>query len=459
MPFCTSCGNRLSDGDRFCARCGAPVVATTGDALLLNDGREPARTPVEHKQLQTDNKPSRRSHRTAIVVALVVAAAIALVLALVITHERSHQQVAVVLSVNVLPTSEGISGATPPTYPRSVTVHVPQTLAHDLAAYGVANTVIVAPKGWREVSAVIGADGNEGAALKAGSDASIPGHLQFLSEASGQGGHVSADAAEYFSWVRSKWVSWQYATASPSPAPGLVEVSATRHQVRYLLGGNGDLQTSGVAEVFLSSGEISFANLQVTLPKKDSGMANVMLRFFAAEQTRLNGLLGASSATRATPKPQASETTPASAELPGINDSVTFYDSTCPDFRLVATVNSVKKLPTEYSAFFQTPKYICGVKLTIENTGNQSYDDDVSSVTALYAANGSSLSWTSGEYTADGAPIVLPDCLAHVHILPGETVVGWVYFESDNNITPLSFQFAPNDTQDDVTFKPGEWQL
>jgi hypothetical protein len=164
-----------------------------------------------------------------------------------------------------------------------------------------------------------------------------------------------------------------------------------------------------------------------------------------------------------TPATSPSEAAQASTRLPGIGGSVTFYDSAYPDFGLTATVDDTKTLPPveNESIWSDVPKYAYGVQLTIENTGQQSYDDDLS-VTAnstlgiagiftLYDTDGNSHGWNDGgDY---------PDVLHHVHVLPGESISGWVYFGSDNAITPVSFEFAPNDTQDNVTFKPGEWQL
>jgi hypothetical protein len=46
-----------------------------------------------------------------------------------------------------------------------------------------------------------------------------------------------------------------------------------------------------------------------------------------------------------------------------------------------------------------------------------------------------------------------------VHILPGYSVNGWVYFEPDTAITPLSFTFVCNDSQDNMTYRTGEWDL
>ena len=46
-----------------------------------------------------------------------------------------------------------------------------------------------------------------------------------------------------------------------------------------------------------------------------------------------------------------------------------------------------------------------------------------------------------------------------VHILLGYSVNGWVYFhpEGSSTYTPASFAFVCNDSQDDVTYRTGEW--
>jgi hypothetical protein len=168
----------------------------------------------------------------------------------------------------------------------------------------------------------------------------------------------------------------------------------------------------------------------------------------------------AATATPATSPPEAAQ---GSTSLAGIGGSVTFYDSADPDFGLTATVDETKTLPPakNESIWSDVPKYAYGVQLTVENTGQQSYDDDLSvtanstlgiaGIVTLYDTDGNSYGWNDGgDY---------PDVLHHVHVLPGQSISGWVYFGSDNAITPLSFEFAPNDTQDNVAFKPGEWQL
>ena len=43
--------------------------------------------------------------------------------------------------------------------------------------------------------------------------------------------------------------------------------------------------------------------------------------------------------------------------------------------------------------------------------------------------------------------------------MPGYSVNGWVYFEPDTAITPLSFTFVCNDSQDNMTYRTGEWDL
>ena len=91
-------------------------------------------------------------------------------------------------------------------------------------------------------------------------------------------------------------------------------------------------------------------------------------------------------------------------------------------------MDNTKTLPPveNDSIWSDVPKYAYGVQLTIENTGQQSYDDDLS-VTAnstlgiagiftLYDTDGNSHGWNDGgDY---------PDVLHHVHVLPGESICG-----------------------------------
>jgi uncharacterized membrane protein len=41
MPFCTSCGNQISDADRFCARCGTPQAPAASTRVA--GGSDPLR--------------------------------------------------------------------------------------------------------------------------------------------------------------------------------------------------------------------------------------------------------------------------------------------------------------------------------------------------------------------------------------------------------------------------------
>jgi len=182
----------------------------------------------------------------------------------------------------------------------------------------------------------------------------------------------------------------------------------------------------------------------------------------------ISGAIGSSgSTTKSAPIPQGTVTVTPSSSLPaaaqgsgtpaGGGNTFTFYDDQYPDFKLAATADRTKAL--QKSNWFGNPEYIIGAHLTIENLGQQSYDDDLSSssVVALYDTNGNSYSSTDGMITEAGDSITFAHALHHVHVLPGESVSGWVYFKSDSAINPLSFAFAPNDTQDGITFKPGEW--
>lgn len=52
MPFCTSCGNELSDAARFCARCGTPFAGVDGGSVITATAPEPLDYTIQGDNLQ-----------------------------------------------------------------------------------------------------------------------------------------------------------------------------------------------------------------------------------------------------------------------------------------------------------------------------------------------------------------------------------------------------------------------
>ena len=82
------------------------------------------------------------------------------------------QLVRLTLPVHKLATQLGVAGPGP-AYPAHVTVQAPVGAAKELAAYGIAGVVLLAPRGWTASGAFIGADGAQRATLCPGAASSV----------------------------------------------------------------------------------------------------------------------------------------------------------------------------------------------------------------------------------------------------------------------------------------------
>ena len=123
--------------------------------------------------------------------------------------------------------------------------------------------------------------------------------------------------------------------------------------------------------------------------------------------------------------------------MPGIGGTQTFHDSSNPNFDLSVT------LATTDTETAQGGGHLYGVELTIENLGNYSYTDNIEDDAEssdgrvlLYQSDGSTsdVTWTHVTGTRP---------LEQLHVLPGDSVTGWVYFFSNDPIHPESFSFQP----------------
>ena len=303
------------------AACDRTAVLPTTTVPIVADGgvTEPlAAVPSEaeaHKAGLRSTTPSRRPWLVAgVVAALIVAVAVAGTLFVLSRHHRpasapspaavvvtpsatpstptslaSVRLVSDTLSVNVLPTSQGIDGSTE-MYPASVTVRVPSTWAHHVAAYGVAGVVLVAPAGWYG-SGGVGADDSASATLHSVAASKIRGQLDYQMEGSGSGGFAAQAAAAYFPWVRDNWAAWGYATSPPVANADLAEHFVSKHLTWYTVTKGPQVkagfQMNGVARATLS-GEFSFDYLQVALPTRDHALSTAILRYYLSPNTTIN---------------------------------------------------------------------------------------------------------------------------------------------------------------------------
>ena len=192
------------------------------------------------------------------------------------THTAS--QVRVSLPIHVLPTEFGIPMHI--VFPKAVSLTIPRQWAGQVAAYGVAGCVILAPIGWTG-SGLVGADGNTAAHLHATAAATIVGSLTF-STIPACYGCAMTEASLYFpSVVKACRQAYPPGTDCGPPLtmkrdflkPGLLAYSLSP-------------TVNGVAETTLVHSALSqvflFAMEQVSLPQADVPLETVSLNYFVS---------------------------------------------------------------------------------------------------------------------------------------------------------------------------------
>ncbi|HUY56641.1 MAG TPA: DUF4850 domain-containing protein [Candidatus Micrarchaeaceae archaeon] len=191
-----------------------------------------------------------------------------------------------VLAVATLPTTFGVPGAAT-SYPASLRVSLPASLSEQVAAYGVAGTVVLAPAGWTG-SGAVGADGS--AAFTLYPTGSAPGvGAEIVYQFDGAcAGCTWGDASAYFPAVAQALPSTGTGTAASPPA-GLQTESLASGLIGYSLPDSAaGLQLNGVAYTNLpaSTAMPVFENLLVTLPTSEHPLATLILNAFVANEDR-----------------------------------------------------------------------------------------------------------------------------------------------------------------------------
>ena len=194
--------------------------------------------------------------------------------------------VKVTLKVDVLPTQMGINGEAQPTYPASVTLRIAPTWSDQVAAYGAAGIVVLAPRDWTAGGARIGADGSALLTLHGTASAAIQGSLTYFSDGADVGGSWM-DGAEYFPWLRAHWASSGFGSLpTPKARSGLRIDFIGKRLISYTIATakkGAKFQVSGVAHTSLMPGKRtypSFDRLEVKLPASDHGLAIDILNYF-----------------------------------------------------------------------------------------------------------------------------------------------------------------------------------
>lgn len=170
-------------------------------------------------------------------------------------------------------------------FPKSLSVVLPRQWVGQVAAYGVAGCVILAPVGWTG-SGLVAADGNSGAHLHATASATIRGSLAF-STIPACYGCAMGEASLYFPSVVK---ACQQAYPPPYPPPGTICGPPLAMKRDFLSPGllaySLSPTVNGVAETNLVQSATAQVNLfameQVSLPQPDVPLETVLLNYFVS---------------------------------------------------------------------------------------------------------------------------------------------------------------------------------
>ena len=177
FPFCTNCGTQALQGSTFCGGCGSALAQPEPIAVPSLPEVGVANDASDAGTLHATNDPSGHQQKklgwivVGVTVVLISAGGIGLAISqsntarpAVTTHASPAQtggNVAVSLPVVECPTTQGIQGTSPSTFPSSIAVTLPRATAKMLAYYSDSTrsiSPIMAPAGW-SCSALEAVDG------------------------------------------------------------------------------------------------------------------------------------------------------------------------------------------------------------------------------------------------------------------------------------------------------------
>jgi len=187
------------------------------------------------------------------------------------------------LPVAILKTNYGIEGMNP-SYPKSISISVPQEFSDQVGAYGVSDLIIVGLKDWIGEGQV-GADGGSYAYLYPIGGSSSKGTHISISLIPGCVGCAYDSAAHYFPKAR-QWVLQNENTDIPEK-PGLVKNFVTPQLVKYNLPDTSDeMEVNGVA-YFKDDGQPYFVGMEITMPPQQHNIVIAILDMFIEKQELL----------------------------------------------------------------------------------------------------------------------------------------------------------------------------
>lgn len=192
---------------------------------------------------------------------------------------------AVTLTVQILPTSDGINrtGLFAEKYPKVIEVKDAAAFADRIAAYGAAYHVWIAPKGWTG-SAAIGADASTLVTLYPVSGSAKSGPRFRYENAGGCAGCALQEAAPYFQNAMQDWKRSFGDVGPPHALPRdtkLIPVSSTL--VMYSLPDGNGLLGRGAA-YFVPPSEYIFERAEFRLPDTDAKLLKFLVNTAVSQQ-------------------------------------------------------------------------------------------------------------------------------------------------------------------------------
>lgn len=191
---------------------------------------------------------------------------------------RPDTLVAAKLKVHVIPTSYGAGAGGHRKYPKTISLQVPASLIVSVSAYGAADRIWLAPKGWAGRAAQ-GADGSTAVEFRPhfGRLRARP-HVIYRDDG-GCAGCAVVDAARYFPEVRGE-VRDLYGRHEKTPV-GLKTQRVSSRLVTFDLPGTTGNVSHGVA-FYSGDSDYYFAQVTVVLPRSDFTLGRFLRQYFAA---------------------------------------------------------------------------------------------------------------------------------------------------------------------------------
>ena len=186
--------------------------------------------------------------------------------------------VAVKLQVRVVPTSYG-AGGSDHKYPQAISLKIPKLLKNAISAYGAADRVWLAPKGW-DGTAAQGADGSTDVEIRPHLDRPQAGSHVVYKDAGGCAGCAILGAARYFPDAKEQAQTLFPEMATKTPA-GLKIQRISPHLVAFSFVDTAGAAVRGMA-FYSGNSDYHFAQMTVVLPRSDAVVMRFLLQYYAA---------------------------------------------------------------------------------------------------------------------------------------------------------------------------------